>query len=482
MLDLAPISYAIGLVVAVLGSIMAIPALVEFLEGTAAAADFLYCSAVSVAAGALFAIPFHGQRSARLSVRQALILVAALWIAVPVFGSLPFLVAIEGLSLTDAIFESMSGFTTTGSTILDNLEERSPGILLWRGLLQWIGGIAVVIVAILFLPRIGLGGMALFRSSLGAGTDNIQPRTRSVFMLTCLAYAILSVLCAATYLSFDLRPLEAIVLAMTTIATGGFGTRDASFAEYPPAIEYAAILFMLLASLPFLRYVQFLEGRFRPILRDSQIRTFLLTAATVVLMLVLWLLSTSEAGFEEVLRKSLFNGVSILTGTGYASAGYDNWGGFAVTLFLLAGLIGGCAGSTTCSIKVFRFQVLVASLSAELRRIRNPLGVYTPRYERQAIPPAVISSVSGFFFLFAASLITLTVLLSMTGLDLLTAASGAATALANVGPGLGPDIGPEGNFSSLPDAAKWLLTFGMLLGRLEILGVLVLFQLSFWRD
>ena len=482
MLDLAPVSYAIGLVVAGLGAVMAIPAFVEFLEGSAAAGDFLYCGAVSIAFGALFAIPFHGQRSARLSVRQTLILVAAIWIAVPVFGSLPFLAAEEGLSVTDAFFEAMSGFTTTGSTVLGDLEHRPTGILLWRGLLQWIGGIVVVMVAILFLPRIGVGGMALFRSSLGAGTDDVQPRIRSVFVLTCMAYGILSLLCALTYLSFDLEPLEAFVLAMTTIATGGFGTRDSSFAEYPPAIEYAAILFMLLASLPFLRYVQILEGRLRPLLRDSQVKAFLLAAAAASAMLAVWLVMTSEAGWEPAIRKSLFNGISILTGTGYVSAGYDGWGGFAVTLFLLIGLIGGCAGSTTCSIKVFRFQVLLASLSAEIRRVRNPRGVYTPRYEREAIPQDVIASVSGFLFLFVASLITLTILLSMTGLDLLTAASGAATALANVGPGLGPIIGPEGNFASLPDASKWLLTFGMLLGRLEILGVLVLFQLSFWRS
>ena len=482
MLDLAPVSYVIGLVVAGLGAVMTIPALLEFLEGGSAAGDFVYCAAVSIACGSLFAIPFHGQRSARLSVRQTLVLIAAIWIAVPVFGSLPFLAVEEGLSLTDAFFEAMSGFTTTGSTVLVDLENRPAGVLLWRGLLQWIGGIVVVVVAILFLPRIGVGGMALFRSSFGSGTADIQPRIRSVFVLTCIAYGILSLLCALTYLSFDLEPLEAFVLAMTTIATGGFGTRDSSFAEYPRAIEYAAIVFMILASLPFLRYVQVLEGRLRPIVRDSQVKAFLLAAATASAMLAIWLVATSDAGWEPAIRKSLFNGISILTGTGYASAGYDSWGGFAVTLFLLIGLIGGCAGSTTCSIKVFRFQVLLASLAAEIRRLRNPRGMYTPRYEGDAIPQDVIASVSGFLFLFVASLITLTILLSMTGLDLLTAASGAATALANVGPGLGPIIGPEGNFASLPDISKWLLTFGMLLGRLEILGVLVLFQLSFWRD
>ena len=481
MLDLAPVSYVLGLLVAGLGAIMAIPALVEFLAGSPAAGNFLYCGAISIAFGAIFAIPFHGKRSARLSLRQTLVLIAAIWIVLPLFGSLPFLVAEAGLSVTDAFFEAMSGFTTTGSTVLDQLEHRPAGILLWRGLLQWIGGIAVVVVAILFLPRIGVGGMALFRTA-PAGARAVQLRVRSVFRLTCFAYGILSLLCALTYLSFGLPPLDALVLAMTTIATGGFATRDSSFADYPPAIEYAAVVFMLLASLPFLRHVQLLEGRLRPLLRDSQVKTFLCTAAAASAMLAFWLLAHSDTGWETAIRKSLFNGVSILTGTGYASAGYDGWGGFAVALFLLIGLIGGCAGSTTCSIKIFRFQVLLASLAAEIRRLRNPRGIYTPRYEGGTIPPDVIASVSGFLFLFAASLVTLTILLSMTGLDLLTAASGAATALANVGPGLGPVIGPEGNFAPLPDAAKWLLSFGMLLGRLEILGVLVLFQLSFWRN
>ncbi len=482
MLDLAPVSYAIGLVVAGVGAIMGIPAFVEFLNGSDAAGDFLYCSAVSIACGVLLAIPFHGHRSARLSVRQALVLIALLWVAVPLFGALPFLAAEIGLTPTDAFFEAMSGFTTTGSTVIDNLESRPAGILLWRGLLQWMGGIAVVVVAILFLPRIGVGGMSLFRSSLGEGTDNIQPRIRSVFLLTCIAYGILSLLCAFTYLSFGLGPLEAFVLAMTTVATGGFATRDASFADYPPAIEYAAVFFMLLASLPFLRYVQILEGRLRPFLRDGQVKAFFLAATATAAMLAAWLIITNGTDAETAIRKSLFNGISILTGTGYASAGYDSWGGFAVSLFLLIGLIGGCAGSTTCSIKVFRFQVLLASLLAEIRRVRNPRGIYTPHYEGQTIPRDVLASVSAFLFLFAASLISLTILLSMTGLDFLTSASGAATALANVGPGLGPIIGPEGNFASLPDVAKWLLTLGMLLGRLEILGVLVLFQLSFWRD
>jgi len=482
MLDLAPVSYAIGLVVAGLGAAMALPLLAEMLADGAASGDFLISGCMAVAFGALLAIPFHGQRSARLSVRQALVLIAALWVAVPVFGAVPLYVASNGLSVTDAVFEAMSGFTTTGSTVLSNLEAQPPGILLWRGLLQWLGGIAVVVVAMLFLPRIGVGGMALFRSSLGEGSDHVQPRVRRVLLLTCLVYGILSVSCALLYIRFDLPPLEAAILAMTTVATGGFGTRDSSFAAYPAAVEYAAILFMLLASLPFLRYVQMLEGRLRPMHRDSQVRSFLWIVLLACASLAAWLAAASDLTLEAAVRKSLFNGVSILTGTGFASAAYDEWGGFAVGLFLLIGLVGGCAGSTTCSVKVFRYQVLFASLSAQLQRVRSPRGVFIPRYEGNAVPDDVTSSVAGFLFLFFSTLLVLTILLSMAGLDLLTATSGAVAALANIGPGLGPVIGPTGNYASLPDAAKWLLIAGMFLGRLEILGFLVMIQLSFWRD
>ena len=240
---------------------------------------------------------------------------------------------------------------------------------------------------------------------------------------------------------------------------------------------------MIAASLPFVRYVQLLNGAPAPLYRDPQIRGFLLIAMIGVGLLTALRLGIDEAGetTESAFRAALFNSVSILTGTGYATVDYSLWGAFAVSMFFILGLIGGCAGSTSCSVKVFRYQVLAAILLSELRRIRRPHGVFTPRYDGRPLRPDVATSVLTFFFVFFVALAGMTAALTWIGLDGLTAFSGAATALANVGPGLGPEIGPAGNFAALPDAAKAILIIGMLLGRLELISVLVLFTPSFWR-
>ena len=275
---------------------------------------------------------------------------------------------------------------------------------------------------------------------------------------------------------------DATVHAMTTVATGGFSTFDASFSAFPAAAEYVAVVFMVLAALPFVRFVQFTAGMNpAPLFQDSQIRGFLLTAAVLVTVVTLWLFLTGTLGGEAGLRKAAFNVVSILTGTGYASSDYGLWGPFAVVLFFFIGLIGGCAGSTACSVKIFRYQLLFASIRVQLRRIRAPHGVFVPRYEGRPVTDAVLSSVISFFVFFVVSLGVLAVGLSMTGLDFITSVSGAATALANVGPGLGPEIGPSGNFAGINDTAKWMLSFAMLAGRLELLAVYAIFTTRFWR-
>ena len=482
MREFSPIGYAIGLVLTVAGMAMVLPMFKELLDGSSDTwQPFLLAAALTIATGLSLCLAFQHKKKDRQTAQQSLFLMVAIWIVVPVFGSLPFLFAESPLSITDSIFESMSGFTTTGSTILDNLDAQSQGTLLWRGLLQWMGGMGVVIAAMVFLPQLGIGGMQLFRGSMSQKSGAVHLRTSSVFRRIVLVYLLLTALCGGAYLAFGMTSFEAIVHAMTTIATGGFGTRDDSFAEFNAPIQYSATFFMILASLPFIHYAQLLTGRIRPLLRDSQIRAFLAIAAVAALALAAWQIPRSDTSLEETFRTVLFNSVSVMTGTGYASTNYSAWGGFAVTLFFLLGMIGGCSNSTTCSIKVFRFQVLAAALITEIRRISSPQAVLVPRYQGEPVSPDVISSVTGMLFLFIVSLVLLTTLLSMTGLDLTTAASGAATALANVGPGLGSIIGPDGNFATLSDTAKWLLIAGMLLGRLEILCVLALFQISFWR-
>jgi trk system potassium uptake protein TrkH len=272
-----------------------------------------------------------------------------------------------------------------------------------------------------------------------------------------------------------------MVHAMTTIATGGFANYDASLGHFGPEVEYVATVFLLLSSLPFVRYVHLMAGAAKPLWRDSQARAFLGVYIVVAGAMILWRWSGEGGGIERHVREVLFNVASIMTGAGFASEDYNAWGPLAVAVFFVIGLIGGCAGSTCCAIKIFRFQVLFAAIVSQVRRIHSPSGVFTPRFEGRPIDDATLSSVMSFFYFFALTLGLLTVALTMIGLEPITAISGAATALANVGPGLGPEIGPSGNFAGLPDEAKWLLVFGMVLGRLELLSVFVLLTPTFWR-
>ncbi len=287
--------------------------------------------------------------------------------------------------------------------------------------------------------------------------------------------------CYLGYLGAGMDSFAATNHALTTLSTGGFSTRDASFGAFSGSAEYVASLFMILASLPFVRYVQLMAGSARPLWRDVQVHGFLMVIAAATLVLVVFLGVAHEFDGERSLRESLFNVVSITSGTGYASVDYQIWGTFAMVVFFLVGLIGGCAGSTCCSIKVFRYQILLSSVRAQIQRIHSPHGLFLPRYENRPVPEDVLNSVMAFFVLFVVSLGLFSVLLSVTGLDFVTSISGAATAIGNIGPGLGGTIGPAGNFATLNDPAKWLLIVAMFVGRLELMVVYALLTFAFWR-
>lgn len=480
MIDIALIARALGFVITTVGAIMTLPALLELFLDTGQWQPFALASAITTTVGVALILafqagdgrgtnqandPFHGY-----------IIYMLIWLIVPLFGTLPFLLADNQPTLSDAVFESISGFTTTGATIFSDLDSLSSGALLWRALAQWLGGIAVAVLAMTFLTHLRVGGMEIFRGALAYQSGDMLPNLKQTMQYTSIAYLALTLLCGTAYALCGMTPFEATVHAMTTVATGGFGTRDTSFAEFGPAIQYTAVSFMILAAFPVFAYFEAIRNRFKPFIRSSEIHTFLIVLVIAATVMMAWLISSAGRDFEPAFREALFNIVSITTGTGYSSANYTAWGGFAISVFFLVGLVGGCAGSTTCSIKIFRFQILAISLVQEVRLIRNPQGVYTPTYQGRKLPPTTISSVTSFLFLFIASLVTLTALLTLTGLDLITAASGAAATLANIGPGLGPIIGPAGNYSSLPDTAKWLLTAGMILGRMEVVMALVLVQ------
>ncbi len=461
--------------------VMAVPAVADRMVNNPDWQAFAISSLLTLFAGGLLILTNRG-RAVVLSVRQAFVLTTASWASIAAFGALPFTFAELDMSFTDALFESMSGITTTGSTVMTGLDQAPPGILLWRSLLQWMGGIGIIVVAVAILPMLRVGGMQIFRMESSDKSEKVMPRAAQIATGIAVVYIVLSVMCAGAYWAAGMSAFEAINHAMTTIATGGYSTSDLSVGLFDNAtIDWVATGFMILGALPFVLYVQTVRGRISALLTDSQVQWFLVIVGSAVLVMALWLMTTRSVPMALAFRASSFNVVSIITGTGYSTSDFGQWGGFALAAFFLLMFIGGCAGSTSCGIKVFRFQVLYATAKVQIARLMQPHGVFIPYYNRQPISEEVTSSVMGFFFLFVIAFAMLALLLGLLGLDFLTCVSGAATAIANVGPGLGDVIGPAGNFKALPDGAKWVLSAGMLLGRLELFTVLILFVPAFWR-
>ena len=482
MFDLRPVFYVVGVVVTAFGFVMLVPMLVDLILRNGEAGTFAISAFLTVVIGLCLTIANRNAVGEGLTIKQTYFLVVGLFAIMPVFGAVPFIIGPANLSFTDGFFEAMSGLTTTGATVMTGLSDHHKGLLLWRGILQWFGGVSVIVVALVFLPLLRIGGMQLFQWDSTDAFGNVLPRAAEVTRSVSTIYLVLSVVCVFAYLLAGLSLFDAVVYTMTTMATGGFGNYDSSFQDLGAAAEYVGVVFMLLASLPFLRYAQLSEGKVAPLFTDSQVRTFCLIIVCVVAALFFWQISINDESTEFAFRKSLFNGVSILTGAGFVSADYGSWGTFPVVLFFIIGLIGGCAGSTSCSVKVFRFQLLFATIWARIQKIRSPHVVALPRYRGVQVPIEVVRSVMLFLIVFFGTLAVTAVLLSLTGLDFITSLSGAAAALANIGPGLGSEIGPSGNFSGLNNFAKWLLSFVMLAGRLELIAVYALLTMRFWQN
>ncbi|MBT5296156.1 MAG: TrkH family potassium uptake protein [Octadecabacter sp.] len=482
MLDVRPVGYVIGLLVAALGVTMFAPLLADFNAGNGHWPVFLESAVITILVGGLVALACQNGVSQGLSIRQTFLLTTLVWLALPLFGSLPFLLGDAELNFTDAFFEAMSGLTTTGATVIVGIENLPEGLKLWRSIMQWLGGIGIIVIAMVFLPELRVGGMQIFQSEAFDTMGKILPRAAEISSRISVIYVAITLLCALSYSIAGLNAFDSITHAMTTVATGGFANYDSSFGAFGAGPHYVGSIFMILAALPFVRYVQLISGGgAKPLWADSQIRTFFFVIFSLVFVMTLWLWQTFH-GFSELgFREALFNVVSILTGTGYASADYMQWGPFAVTMFFFIGLIGGCAGSTACSVKIFRYQLLFASIKAQIRRIHSPHGVFTPRYQGRPVGDDILNSVMAFFVAFMVAIGVVGVLLALTGLDFITSISGAAAALANVGPGLGNEIGPAGNYAGLNDAAKWILAMAMLVGRLEIMAVFTIISWHFWR-
>lgn len=482
MFDVRPVGYVIGLMVLSLGVAMCVPLALDLALGNGHWGAFAEAAAITVMVGLLVTLACANAVSRGLSIRQTFLLTTGVWIVLPVFGAIPFVLGATEARFVDAVFEAMSGLTTTGSTVFTGLEALPAGLNLWRAMLQWFGGIGIIVVAMVFLPELRVGGMQIFRSEAFDTMGKILPRATEIAARISVIYVALTVLCGLSYLALGMPPFEALIHALTTLSTGGFSSSDASFGAFQGPLEYVAAVFMILASLPFVRYIQLVAGTARPILVDSQIRAYVATILVLTIALTLYRVAVNGDNWEHGFREGVFNVTSIISGTGYASVDYQLWGPVPVVLFFFIGLIGGCAGSTSCSIKIFRYQLLFASISTQVRRLYAPHGVFEPRYEGRPVAEEILSSVMAFFALFFVTLAIVAILLALTGLDVITAVSGAATALGNIGPGLGPEIGPAGNFAGLNDTAKWILSAAMLIGRLELMAVFVLFTATFWRD
>ena len=471
--------FTLGILQIILGIFMLFPVIVQFFYKEIDS-SFFGASIVTIIFGTLFFLS-NLDHEKKLNLQQAFLLTSLSWLSIAIFGSLPFIFSSIEFSFTNAFFESMSGITTTGSTIISNLESMPRGILFWRAILQWLGGIGIIVMAITLMPIMNVGGMQLFKITNNDSSEKILPKSKEIALRLIYIYSGLTALCALSYKILGMNIFDCITHSMTTIATGGFSNYNESIGFFNSiSIEISAMIFIILGSLPFIAYIKFLSGNKKIFFSDIQIRTFLKIIFVSILILSIYL--TINSSTQLNLRSIFFNVISILTGTGYVNAQFDSWGGFPLILFLVLMFIGGCAGSTTCGIKIFRIQILYSFAINQLKKIIYSKGIFVLKYDRSPIDNKFISSIISFIYLYFVIFFLITALLSLTGLDFITSISGAATSISNVGPGLGSIIGPNGNFSSLPDVSKWILTLGMILGRLELFAILVLFLPSFWRN
>ncbi len=470
-----------GCLLLILSVGMAVPMVVDAAAGNRDWQAFAESVVITGYAGGMLALASKGY-GAVLNRRAGYALTVSAWLAVTTFGSLPFILSPLSASFTDAFFETMSGLTTTGSTVFAGLDNFPHGLLLWRSMLQWFGGAGIVVMAILLLPALGVGGMQLFRTESSDISEKPLPRTYQLAGATIATYGGLTLACAIAYGLAGMNAFDAVNHAMTTISTGGYSTKDASFGYYNSVpIEVVGIVFMTAGALPLLWWARLLAQRGRAFTQELQVPAFLAILVAGIVMAAAWNAIYGHMAFFHALRLSAFNVTSILTDTGYASTDYSQWGSFAVGLFFLLMLIGGCAGSTAGGIKVFRWQILLAGVARQFKQALAPHRVLTTHYGDRPVDATMMDSVRNFFFMYILTLLVLSLGVMTTGLDFLSSTSAVAQAMANAGPGLGPIVGPAGNFSSLATEAKWLLALAMLLGRLELSTVYVMLLAAYWR-
>jgi trk system potassium uptake protein len=481
MVDFRPVAYVIGRILIVLAILMLAPAVIDWRAGLDNGAAFAAAAAITGVVGGAVTLATSNSLGRALDTRQAYLLTACIWFVVPAFGGLPFYIGAPGLSLQNAYFEAVSGITTTGASVISGLESLPTGVKLWRGMLNWLGGLGIAFIAMIFLPLMRIGGMQFFRTEGFDTFGKALPRATDIARQLLLVYSMLTVLIMAVYSILGMPPVEAIVHGMTTVATGGFSTNDSSFSGYGRSIQYAAAVFMFLASLPFIRYVQLVNGTSGPLWRDVQARAYFRWLMTAVMMATVFRITTSGTSWETAFRESLFNLTSVMSSTGFGAGSFPGWGAFVLVIAYVVGVIGACSGSTAAGLSVFRVQVAFAALIREVRRIGSPSSVDPIRYDSRPVTDDVLNALILFLSSFILILGVMSVAMTLLGVDTVSALFAVWTTLGNVGYGFGPLVERTGTFIDFPPGAIAIMTLCMILGRLGILAVLVLVLPGFWR-
>ncbi len=481
MRDFRPILNILGLLLCIESFALLIPMVFDLINNNKDWKQFFYISSFTFLIGSVLYVGFKKEKM-KIDLRQAFLLTILSWTLIALFGSLPFIYSSSSLSFTNAFFESVSGITTTGSTVISKIDNLSEGILVWRSLLQWFGGIGIIVLAIAILPTLQIGGMQLLHMEHDDPYEKTLPKINKFILEITVLYVSLTVLCFFSYYYFGMSAFDSLIHCMTTISTGGFSNKSLSFAFFDSyALENVSVLFMILGSLPFVVFIKFIHGQKNSILIDDQIKLFLILLILIILITLIWLKNSLNIDWFQSLRLATFNITSILTGTGYTSSNYNNWGGFGMIIILMIMFIGGCAGSTTGGIKIFRFQILFRGVRLQIKKLTQPHAVFLMKFNKKTVTENAYTSVISFFFIYVLLFILSSVILSFLKIDFLTALSASASAISNVGPGIGEIIGPNGDYSKIHEVGKWVLALTMLIGRLEIFTILVLFSKNFWK-
>ena len=442
---------------------------------------FIYSLLATLGVGALFLFLGKGAEN-KLTRRDSYCIVTFTWLLFSCFGAMPFWLSGEVDNITDAFFETMSGFTTTGASVLNNIESLSHGMLFWRSLTQWIGGMGIVFFTIAVLPIFGVGNQTLFSAeATGVMHDKIHPKISVMAKQLWSVYLILTVTETALLLLGGMNLFDAVCHSFSTTGTGGYSTKQASVAYWnSPFIEYVIAVFMVLSGVSYSLYFMCLKGRFKNLLKDDEIKWFFTSVGVITLLITVSLVYHNHYGVEEAFRKAFFQVASVHTSTGFATDDYNLWAPYTWLFIIYAMLMGGCTGSTVGGIKGIRFVIVMRNIKNEFSRLIHPRAVLPVKANGQALSSALISTVSTFILLYFTCLFIGWFVLMVMGIGMIEAFALSVSSLGNVGPALGA-FGPEYSWDALPNAAKWFTSFLMLIGRLEIFGVLVMLAPSFWH-